>query len=181
MTRIGYIRTSTADQNLAVHIAALKAAGCEVIREEQKSGTSLGDRSQLHTILDPIHPGETLVVTRIDRLARSLRDLQLIVDRIKTKGTHLFATEQSVDASTAAGKALFRHARRLCPVREEPPARASGRGDRGGQEAGRLQGPPTEDRPQRNSTKAQAGSRPTQIARDLGISRGTVYQVRKGR
>lgn len=68
MTRIGYARTSTADQNLAAQIAALKAAGCEVIREEQKSGTSLDGRSQLNTILDFIHPGETLVVTWIDRL-----------------------------------------------------------------------------------------------------------------
>ena len=60
MTRIGYARTSTADQNLAAQIAALKAAGCEVIREEQKSGTSLDGRSQLNTILDFIHPGRRL-------------------------------------------------------------------------------------------------------------------------
>ena len=68
MTRIGYARISTADQSLAAQITAFKAAGCEVIREEQKSGTTLHDRSQLNTILDFIHPGETLVVTRIDRL-----------------------------------------------------------------------------------------------------------------
>ncbi|RUW17662.1 recombinase family protein, partial [Mesorhizobium sp. M4B.F.Ca.ET.013.02.1.1] len=77
MTRIGYARTSTIEQNLAAQIAALKAAGCEVIREEQKSGSTLEGRPQLNTILDFIHAGETLVVTRIDRLARSLRDLQV--------------------------------------------------------------------------------------------------------
>ena len=107
MARIGYARTSTTDQNLAAQIAALKAAGCEVIREEQKSGASLEGRPQLGTILDFIHTGETLVVTRIDRLARSLRDLQVIVDRLKAKGAHLYATEQPVDTSTAAGKAFF--------------------------------------------------------------------------
>lgn len=61
--------------SIAAQIATLKTAGCEVVREEQKSGTSLDERSQLNTILDFIHPGETLVVTtRIDRLARSLRE-----------------------------------------------------------------------------------------------------------
>lgn len=60
MTRIGYARTSTTDQNLAGQIAALKAAGCEVIREEQKSGSTLEGRPQLNTILDFIHAGETL-------------------------------------------------------------------------------------------------------------------------
>ena len=72
MTRIGYARTSTAGQNLDAQITALKAAGCEIIREEQKSGATLKGRPQLKTILDFIHPGETLIVTRIDRLARSL-------------------------------------------------------------------------------------------------------------
>ena len=58
-------------------------------------------------ILEFIHPGETLVVTRIDRLARSLRDLQVIVAILKDKGAHLAATEQPVDTSTSAGKAFF--------------------------------------------------------------------------
>ncbi|ASY61229.1 DNA invertase gene rlgA (plasmid) [Sinorhizobium sp. CCBAU 05631] len=105
MARIGYARTFTTDQNLAAQIAALRNAGCEVIREEQKSGASLEGRPQLMTILDFIHAGETFVITRIDRLAR--RDLQVIVDRLKAKGAHLVATEQPVDTSTAAGKAFF--------------------------------------------------------------------------
>lgn len=63
--KIGYARTSTTGQNLAAQIIALKAAGCTMVREEQKSGTTLTGRSELQTILDFIHPGETLVVTRI--------------------------------------------------------------------------------------------------------------------
>src|SRR5207249_1475823 len=104
---IGYVRTSSTDQNLSAQIAAIKTAGCEVIREEQKSGALLAGRPQFNTILDFIHAGETLVVTRIDRLARSLRDLQVVVDRLKAKGAHLLATEQPVDTSTATGKAFF--------------------------------------------------------------------------
>ena len=75
------------------------------------TGATLAGRPELRTILDFIHPGETLVVTRIDRLARSMRDLQLIVTTLKDKGAHLAATEQPVDTSTAAGKAFFDNAR----------------------------------------------------------------------
>ena len=105
--KIGYARTSTVEQNLDAQIAALKAAGCGMVRTEQKSGTSLEGRPELKTILDFIHPGETLVVTRIDRLARSLSDLQTIATHLKSKGAHLAATEQPVDTSTATGKAFF--------------------------------------------------------------------------
>ena len=66
-----------------------------------------GGPPRVENILDFIHPGETLVVTRIDRLARSMQDLQVIVARLKERGAHLAATEKPVDTSTAAGKAFF--------------------------------------------------------------------------
>ena len=105
--RIGYARASTVDQNLGAKIPALTAARCGIVRREQRSGTTLEGRPELKTILDFIHPGETLVVTRIDRLAHSMQDLQVIVARLKERGAHLAATEQPVDTSTAAGKAFF--------------------------------------------------------------------------
>ena len=98
---------STADQNLDAQTAALQAAGCTMVRTETGDGATLAGRPELGTILEFIHPGETLVVTRIDRLARSMRDLQVIVATLKDKGAHLAATEQPVDTSTAAGKAFF--------------------------------------------------------------------------
>lgn len=181
MTRIGYARTSTADQNLTAQIAALKAAGCEVIREEQKSGTSLDGRSQLNTILDFIHTGETLVVTRIDRLARSLRDLQVIVDRLKAKGAYLFATEQPVDTSTAAGKAFFDMLGVFAEFETNLRRERQAEGIVAAKKRGICKGrPPKIDRNEILQRLMQ-GHGPTQIARDLGISRGTVYQVRKDR
>ena len=88
-------------------VAALEAADCTMIRTETGSGTSLENRPELRIILDFIHPGETLVVTRIDRLARSLKDLQVIVAKLLERGANIAATEQPVDTSTAAGKAFF--------------------------------------------------------------------------
>ena len=73
--RIGYARVSTADQNLDAQLAAPEAARCTMVRTETGGGATLAGRPELRTILDFIHPGETLVVTRIDRLARSMRAL----------------------------------------------------------------------------------------------------------
>ncbi|WP_236952432.1 recombinase family protein [Mesorhizobium loti] len=161
-------------------MAALKAAGCEVIREEQKSGSTLEGRPQLNTILDFIHAGETLVVTRIDRLARSLRDLQ-----VKTKGAHLFATEQPVDTSTAAGKAFFDmlgvFAEFETNLRRERQAEGIAAANKHGTYKGR---PPKIDRNEIRQRLKQ-GHGPTQIARDLGVTRyylsGEEGQMMKGR
>src|SRR5687768_12452069 len=102
MTMIGYARVSSAGQDLALQFDALKAAGCSVIRKEKASGTSTKDRTELTTVLDFLRRGDVLTVTRIDRLARSIADLQDIVRMLKEKGATLKATEQPIDTSTAA-------------------------------------------------------------------------------
>ncbi len=106
MSRIGYARVSTADQDLQVQLAALKAAGCEPIRSETRSGGTTRGRTELQSILEFIRKGDELVLTRIDRLARSIGDLQDIVRALKAKGATLKTTEQPIDTSTAAGKAF---------------------------------------------------------------------------
>jgi DNA invertase Pin-like site-specific DNA recombinase len=105
--RYGYARVSTTDQKLDLQEAALKAAGCELIRAEKVSGTSQEGRAELALLLEFMRPGDELVVVRIDRLARSIRDLQDIVHRLKTRGIALKATEQPIDTSTAAGKCFL--------------------------------------------------------------------------
>lgn len=104
---IGYARVSTEDQDCSIQEAALRAAGCTVIRSEKKSGTSRDGRTELETVLSFLRAGDTLTVTRIDRLARSLHDLESIVRELKGKGVHLKAIEQPVDTSTPAGKAFL--------------------------------------------------------------------------
>src|SRR3546814_1407014 len=103
----GYARVSTIDQDLSIQEAALKAAGCEVIRSEKVSGTSRKGRSELATLLDFIRKGDALVVTRVDRLARSIGDLQDIVRALKAKVEILKAQEQTIDTGTAAGEAFL--------------------------------------------------------------------------
>ena len=78
-----------------------------MIRAEKQSGTSTQGRAELRTVLDFIGKGDVLLVTRVDRLARSIGDLQDIVRTLKTKGASLRATEQPIDTSTAAGKCFL--------------------------------------------------------------------------
>jgi DNA invertase Pin-like site-specific DNA recombinase len=116
----GYARVSTNDQDTAIQRQALAAAGCAVIREEKRSGTSRAGRTELQTLMDFLRPGDALIVTRIDRLARSLKDLQDIVHELKAKGVTLKATEQTHRHQLSGGQGVPRHARRVRRVRDQP-------------------------------------------------------------
>jgi DNA invertase Pin-like site-specific DNA recombinase len=107
MPVVGYARVSTTDQNLELQETALRAAGCEIIRSEKRSGTTTAGRDELRTVLDFLRKGDVLMVTRIDRLARSIGDLQDIVRAVKARGASLRATEQPIDTGTAAGKCFL--------------------------------------------------------------------------
>jgi hypothetical protein len=87
MTVIGYARVSTTDQDLSIQESALRAAGCDVIRAEKQSGSSTQGRAELRTVLDFIGKGDVLLVTRVDRLARSIGDLQDIVRALKARSS----------------------------------------------------------------------------------------------
>src|SRR5467141_1808207 len=104
MTVIGYARVSTTDQNLDVQESALRAAGCDPIRSEKRTGTTTAGREELRTVLDFLRSGDVLMVTRIDRLARSIGDLQDIVRAVKAKGATLKATEQPFDTGNIYGE-----------------------------------------------------------------------------
>ena len=83
MTTYGYARVSTSDQDLTIQQEALAAACCEIVRSEKVSGTSVQGRDELQTLLEFVREGDELVVTSVDRLARSVLDLQTIVRDLK--------------------------------------------------------------------------------------------------
>jgi len=107
MAFVGYARVSTIDQDLSIQLGNLNNAGCKKIFSEKISGNSKINRKELDLCLEYLREGDTLVVTRIDRLSRSLRDLQNLVYELNHKGIYLMATEQPIDTSTAAGKAFL--------------------------------------------------------------------------
>ena len=104
---VGYARVSTLEQDYNLQIDTLNSFGCKKIFAEKKSAGSTKGRTKLEECLDYLREGDTLTVTRIDRLARSLRDLQNLVHDLQSNGIDLKVTEQPVDTSTAAGKAFL--------------------------------------------------------------------------
>ncbi len=97
MPLYGYARVSTTDQDLSLQEVALRAAGCEVIRTEKKSGTSREGRTELAILLEFLRAGDTLMVTRVDRLARSIGDLQDVATPLA-----LYASTLTLRPSTKA-------------------------------------------------------------------------------
>ena len=91
--KYGYARVSTTDQDLAIQVVALTNAGSESIRREKVSGASIRGRDELNTLLECLRDGDKPVVTRLDRLARSISSLQNIVYDLDKQGVILFATK----------------------------------------------------------------------------------------
>jgi DNA invertase Pin-like site-specific DNA recombinase len=104
---IGYARVSTADQDTSIQEAALKAAGCTVIRAEKLSGATRDRRDELASILDFIRPGDTLVVHKLDRLGRSTRDVLNLVHELEERGACLRVLEPAIDTCGAMGKMVL--------------------------------------------------------------------------
>src|ERR1700716_2937896 len=177
MTVIGYARVSTTDQNLDVQESALRAAGCDLIRSEKRTGTTTAGREELRTVLDFLRSGDVLMVTRIDRLARSIGDLQDIVRSVKAKGASLKATEQPIDTSTAAGKAFLDmlgvFAEFETNLRKERQLEGIAKAKAAGIYKGRR---PSVDVLRVRALKQQ-GIGPSAIAKTLGIGRASVYRA----
>jgi DNA invertase Pin-like site-specific DNA recombinase len=176
----GYARASSEDQDCAIQEAALRTAGCTIIRSEKKSGTTMDGRAELATLLDFIRSGDTLMVTRIDRLARSVADLERIASTLKQRGAFLRATEQPVDTSTAAGTAFFQmlgvFAQFETALRRERQMEGIAKAKAAGVYKGRK---PSVDVAKVRELRAE-GIGPSEIGKRLGIGRASVYRVLQG-
>lgn len=179
-TTIGYARVSSDDQNCAIQEEALRNAGCTVIRSEKHTGTTTAGRAELETILAFFHPGDTLMVTRIDRLARSVADLERIVAQLREKGAYLRATEQPIDTSTPAGIAFLQmlgvFAQFETAIRRERQLEGISKAKAAGVYRGRK---PSVDVTAVRALRDQ-GVGGTEIAIRLGIGRASVYRALSG-
>jgi DNA invertase Pin-like site-specific DNA recombinase len=179
---IGYARVSSRGQSLAVQEAALVAAGVkpEHLYSEKVSGRKREGRVELEDLLRRgVRKGDTVVCTRLDRLARSTRDLLQIADTLENKGVHLKVLEQPIDTSNAAGKLFFT----ILGAFGEFEASIRAERQREGIDAALAKGnaspfkgrPATIDTNTIKKLKAE-GYTPTKIAVKLGIARSSVYR-----
>ena len=174
----GYARVSSIGQDYSIQEAALVKAGCCIVRSEKLTGTKLEGREELDTLLKFMRSGDTLMVTQVDRLARSIRDLQNIVHDLKARGITLKATEQPIDTSTAAGKAFLDMLGVFAEFETNLRRERQTEGIAAAKAAGRYKGRKRQIDPAAITALAAEGLGPTAIAERLGINRASVYRAK---
>ncbi|WP_188515957.1 recombinase family protein [Alsobacter metallidurans] len=177
MAIYGYARVSTTDQDLAIQIDRLRQAGCEIVRSEKVTGTSRAGRDELNTLLEFLREGDALVVTRIDRLARSMGDLQDIVRALKAKGVALRATDQPIDTSSAAGKAFLDMLGVFAEFETNLRRERQMEGIKSAKARGVYKGRKPSVDAQAIRTMKAAGLGASAIAKQLGVARASVYRA----
>jgi DNA invertase Pin-like site-specific DNA recombinase len=177
MATYGYARVSSSDQDLSLQTEALRRAGAGIVRAEKVSGTSVNGRTELQILLDFIREGDSLLVTRVDRLARSIGDLQDIVRTLKAKGARLKATEQPFDTGDTYGELTLNllgvFAQFETQLRRERQLEGIAKAKKQGVYTG---GKPRIDRKEVARLIGE-GLGPAEVARRMGIARASVYRL----
>ena len=179
-----YCRVSTLDQNPTMQKdAILKKYPDAKVLEEKKSGTTRTGREQLDTLLKIIDRGEKVVVWKLDRLARNMKDLLDIVEQIESKGACLEILDQAIDTCTASGKAFLQmlgvFAEFETNLRKERQMAGIHKAKAEGRYKGRKPAL-SEAQIQELRQKRASGTNPTKLSREYGVSRATIYNVLKG-
>ena len=175
---VGYARVSSVGQSLEVQEDLLRDAGCEKVFAEKKSGRTTSDRKALQEALEFVREGDTLVITRLDRLARSIMDLRQIVDQLAAKGVTFRCLQQgAIDTTRSDGKLLLNilasFAEFEADIRSERQRDGIERAKAKGVYKGR---PASIDVDEVRRLKA-SGFGATEIAKELGIGRASVYRA----
>ena len=180
---VGYARTSTIEQEagLRAQIRDLKASGAKKIYSEQVS--SVATRDKLEAALDYIRDGDVFVVTKLDRLARSMADLIRIVERIESKGATLRILAMNLDTATPTGKLMLNVLGSVAQWEREMMLERQREGIARAKAAGKYKGRKFTARTPGNfitvADRLGAGDSPTKIAATLGISRSSVYRIKE--
>lgn len=178
MANIGYARVSSIGQSLDVQEAALREAGCERVFAEKRSGRKASDREQLGLALDFIRDGDTLVVTRLDRLARSVIDLHQIIARITEKGAAFRVLHQAgIDTSTSTGKLTLAVLAAVAEFETDIRAERQRDGIEAAKAKGVYKGRPATLKPADIQAALAAGESPTALAKRLGVARSSIYRL----
>lgn len=179
--KIGYARVSTQDQDLALQLDALQAAGCGKIYKEKMTG-STRERPELQKLLDQLREGDIVVIWKLDRLAHSLKDLVNLVNEIQEKGGSLYSLNDQIDTTTPHGKFTFHVFAALAEFERDIIRERTNAGLTAARARGRVGG-----RPKGLTKKAQNTAiiaeklyqerelTVKEICEQLSISRGTLY------
>jgi DNA invertase Pin-like site-specific DNA recombinase len=178
-TLIGYSRVSTNDQNAQLQVDALIAAGCERVFTDKASG-SLASRPELDRMLDHLREGDVVVVWRLDRLGRSLKNLIALVEDLAERGVGFRSLSESIDTTTANGRLFFSVMGALAEFERDLIRERTMAGLAAARARGRVGGRPPKMTPDKvKVAREMYASRQyavEAIAKTLGVSRKTIYR-----
>jgi DNA invertase Pin-like site-specific DNA recombinase len=178
--KVGYARVSTEDQSNEMQIAALKEAGCQMIFEESASGAQR-DRPKLQEMMKYVRPGDTVVVWKMDRLARSLRQLIETVDQLGERDIGFISLTEDINTTSAGGRLVFHVFGALAEYEKALIGERTRSGLANAKSKGIRLGRPaamTNDQIEMAKKLKSAGGHSMQaIADQLGVSRSTLYRA----
>ena len=176
--KIGYARVSSSGQHLDIQVTALTDAGCEKIYAEKVSG--VGERAELQAALQFLREGDTLVIYKLDRLGRSLKDLLDIIEQLQKRNISLVSLRDNIDTGSTTGKLTLHIFASLAEFERDLIKERTEEGRREAKKKGVKFGRPKQPKPERASMRAQLyrnGNSISAIMRTTGIrSRNTVYK-----
>jgi DNA invertase Pin-like site-specific DNA recombinase len=180
MAIVGYSRVSTEDQSLKAQSEQLNAAGVERIYEEKVSGVKT-NRPELVAMLDYVRDGDTVVVTKLDRIGRSTRHLLEIVDALREKGVNFRVLNISLDTSTATGKLMLTMLSAVASFEREMMLERQKEGIALAKAEGKYKGrqPKAREKAPEVMALVANGEKKSDIARQLGIGVASVYRIIK--
>lgn len=175
---VAYARVSTNGQDIELQTERLRAAGAEKLFEERKSGSSAKDRPILQQALEFVREGDTLIVTRLDRIARSSQDLHNIIHQLQAKGVGFKCVQQSeIDTTTSTGRLMIGMLGAIAQFENDLRRERQMEGVEKAKAAGIYKGrKPSIDRDELKRL-AGDGMGPSAIAKAMGINRSTVYKL----
>ena len=181
MALVGYARVSTSDQDHTTQIERLEEAGCKKVFSEKMSGTSKKGREALEACKGFMREGDTLVFTKIDRLARNAQDLQNLVAELEDRGISIRSLDQSIDTTTPAGKAFLGMLGIFAEFETNLRKERQLEGIAKAKQAGKYKGRKATAMEKKADVLAlvELGTSKPKIAEQLGISVASVYNVIK--
>ena len=175
--KIGYARVSSTGQNETAQVDLLSRHGAEEVFIDIASGTSREGREKLSEAIRFARKGDVLMVTRLDRLARSVPDLHAISQELQAKGVDLIATEQNIDTTTPTGRLMFNMLGAIAEFETDLRKERQLEGIAKAKEEGRYKGRPVTVDGDAIRAALAAGDKPVAVAKRFNVARSTVYRM----
>lgn len=175
--KIGYARVSSTGQNEAAQVDILTRHGAQELFIEKASGTTRQGREKLEEAIRFARRGDVLTVTRLDRLARSVLDLNTISQELQAKGVDLIATEQNIDTTTPTGRLMFNMLGAIAEFETDLRRERQLEGIALAKAKGNYKGRPVTVDGDAIRAALAAGDKPMAVAKRFNVARSTVYRM----